>query len=193
LNSVPVPAKGQTLLSIPDNAIAKENTVSSISEDEAYFPPDHELQVSFMRKPRINWTPKKEQHLLACYSYYKQHHQIDRGLKGSSWKHIAHQMSQQFHEEFETVSCRNKMNALRMDYAIYKDILEARQCVHNNDERFWAELRARDTTRAMKWEKETFPHYEMMKKIDEIEGTVFVFFRFFSLGSQYFLLKSEQR
>jgi hypothetical protein len=179
LNSVPVPAKENTLLSVPDNEKTKENTVSSISDEEAFFPPDHELQVSLMRKPRIYWTPKKEQHLLACYSYCKQHHQIDRGLKGSSWKHIANQMSQQFHEEFETVSCRNKMNALRMDYVIYKDILDARQCGHSNDERFWAQLRARDATRALKWEKDTFPHYEMMKKIVDTESKVFVFFFFF--------------
>jgi hypothetical protein len=155
--------------------------VSDISEDEEYMAGEHGdagHNVVSMKKFRVFWNQQKEEYLLKCFNFYKKTQSSDHGLKGKSWKRIALRMTQHFNEEYDSKSCRNKMNVLRTDYALYKEILEARQ-LGKDDEEFWAHLTAK-APRAIKFKDHPFPYYETLRRILEENGGNWSFFSFFS-------------
>ena len=137
-----------------------DDDVSDISEDEDFLQGDgeHGHNVASMKKFRVFWNQQKEEYLLRCYNYYRLTSSSDHGLKGKSWKRIALRMTQEFNEEYDAKSCRNKMNVLRTDYAIYKEILEVRAAGKETDE-FWNQVLTK-TPRSLK-RSETF---KMVKK-----------------------------
>jgi hypothetical protein len=165
-----------------------DDEVSDISEED-FLPGEHEQghNVASMKKFRVFWNQQKEEYLLRCFNYYRLTHSSDHGLKGKSWKRIGVRMSQEFGEEYDPKACRNKVNVLRSDYAIYKEIVDARNTGKETEE-FWNELITR-CPRAAKWkDNSSFPHYEMLRRILEEHGGEFVlfFFFFFSFTELFF-------
>jgi hypothetical protein len=123
-----------------------------------------------MKKYRIFWNQQKEEYLLRCYNHYRLTSSSDHGLKGKSWRRIAVRMSQEFNEEYDSKSCRNKMNVLRYDYANYKSLLEAKANGTETDE-FWADLIMK-SGRVIKWRDPAtpFPYYDILRRILEENG-----------------------
>jgi hypothetical protein len=159
-----------------------DDDVSDISEEDFLPPEHHGHQIASMKKYRVFWNQQKEEFLLRCFNHYRMTSSSDLGgLKGKSWKRIALHMSHEFHEEYDSKSCRNKMNVLRADYAVYKDILAARASGKETDE-FWNQL-ATKIPRALKWKDSPFPYYETLRRILEENGglslSLFFFFLFF--------------
>lgn len=141
-----------------------DDDMSDISEDED-FPNGGDPR----KKNRILWTSDKEDYLLRCYNHYRITSSSEHGLKGKSWRRIALRMSQHFNEEYDSKSCRNKLNVLRYDYLSYKEIIEARAAGKETDQ-FWANL-IEKYPRANKWKDSDYPHAELMHKIFDLNGS----------------------
>lgn len=156
--------------SVNDNNYDKhqDDDVSDISEEDDFLPGEGHHNVASMKKYRVFWTQAKEEFLLRCYNHYRITSSSDHGLKGKSWRRIAVRMGEEFREEYDSKSCRNKMNVLRADYANYKAILEARSQGKDDDE-FWNQMNNK-SARAVKWKDQEFPYYDTLRRILEENG-----------------------
>lgn len=120
------------------------------------------------KRNRVFWTTEKEDYLLRVYNHYRRTYSGGHGLKGKSWRYIAVHMCRRYNEDFDSKSCRNKLNVLKYDYVEVKSMAEARRNGSDNDA-FWAELSER-YPRALKWKDTPYPHTELLRIILEENG-----------------------
>eukprot|EP01039_Chlorochromonas_danica_P003732 gene3732-4081_t len=120
------------------------------------------------KRNRVFWTTEKEDYLLRVYNHYRRTYSGGHGLKGKSWRYIAVHMCRRYNEDFDSKSCRNKLNVLKYDYIEVKAMAEARRNGTDNDA-FWTDLSER-YPRALKWKDTPYPHTELLRIILEENG-----------------------
>lgn len=167
--------------------------LSDISDDEEDEPmlvtetPEAGLLTSSStggKRNRIFWTTEKEDYLLRVFNYYRRTSSGGHGLKGKSWRYIGVHMTRRYQEDFDSKSCRNKLNVLKYDYMEVKSMADARRngtspsfplppCadppVGTDTDAFWTEMQDR-YPRALKWKDTPYPHSELLKIILEENG-----------------------
>jgi hypothetical protein len=154
---------GAQLPNIPHD----DDDMSDISEEDDY-PHGNGGLVDPRKKNRILWTTDKEEYLLRCYNHYRLTSSSEHGLKGKSWRRIAFRMTNQFGEEYDSKSCRNKLNVLRYDYLSFKEIMEAKTNGKDTDA-FWHSVTEK-YPRSSRWRDSDYPHAELMAKILDLNG-----------------------
>lgn len=120
------------------------------------------------KRNRVFWTTEKEDYLLRVYNHYRRTYSGGHGLKGKSWRYIAVHMCRRYNEDFDSKSCRNKLNVLKYDYIEVKAMADARRNGLDNDA-FWTDLSER-YPRALKWKDTPYPHTELLRIILEDNG-----------------------
>lgn len=148
-----------------------EDDLSDISEEDDFHQGGNVAMIDSRKKTRILWTTEKEDYLLRCYNHYRRTSSSEHGLKGKSWRRIAFRMTNQFLEEYDSKSCRNKLNVLRYDYISFKEVVEAKANGADNDN-FWHSITEK-YPRSSKWRDSDYPHAELMRKIFDLNGGVF--------------------
>lgn len=174
--------------------------LSDISDDEEDEPmlvtetPEAGLLTSSStggKRNRIFWTTEKEDYLLRVFNYYRRTSSGGHGLKGKSWRFIGVHMTRRYQEDFDSKSCRNKLNVLKYDYMEVKSMADARRngtsplpappvplllpCASahppagTDTDAFWTEMQDR-YPRALKWKDTPYPHSELLKIILEENG-----------------------
>lgn len=108
---------------LPDEG---DGEVSDISADED-FPHGNDGNMSDSKKrSRIIWTSAKEDYLMRCYNHFRLTCWNNHGLKGKCWRRIAYRMSQEYQEDYDSKSCRNKFNVIRYEYYAYLSVVTIR-------------------------------------------------------------------
>jgi hypothetical protein len=145
-----------------------DDDLSDISETSDFHQGNGAALTDPRKKNRILWTTEKEDFLLRCYNHYRLTSSSDHGLKGKSWRRIAFRMTNHFAEEYDSKSCRNKLNVLRYDYISFKEILDAKLAGVDNDS-FWHQITEK-YPRSSRWRDSDYPHADIMKKIFDLNG-----------------------
>lgn len=149
-----------------------DDDMSDISEEDDYQHGNNGGLVDPRKKNRILWTTDKEEYLLRCYNHYRLTSSSEHGLKGKSWRRIAFRMTNQFGEEYDSKSCRNKLNVLRYDYLSFKEILDAKASGKDTDN-FWHAITEK-YPRSSRWRDSDYPHADLMGKILDLNGGMFI-------------------